>query len=180
MDQKSYTDGLFTLNCIVLVEGEVIDDVLHVQSMGFPPPETKSESTNVLGSIDPLGVEISAQQLTQIRELETNDHHATFIILSDVHLDDPQVMKHLDILFEGLEAVQPSLFVLMGDFLSSDMGAESSTASSSSLQELKEYFDELGNLILKYPRLAESSRFVLVPGPNDPGSSRAFPRHPVS
>jgi hypothetical protein len=26
-----YTDGLFTINCVVLVEGEVIDDILHVQ-----------------------------------------------------------------------------------------------------------------------------------------------------
>lgn len=27
---QTYTNGLFTVNCIVLVEGEVIDDVLHV------------------------------------------------------------------------------------------------------------------------------------------------------
>ena len=26
-----YTKGLFTVNCVVLVEGEVVDDVLHVQ-----------------------------------------------------------------------------------------------------------------------------------------------------
>jgi len=29
--RQSYTDGMFTLNCVVLVEGEVIDDVLHIQ-----------------------------------------------------------------------------------------------------------------------------------------------------
>lgn len=148
--------------------------------MGFPPPESKAESLNILGSIDPLGVEVSAQQLAQIRELEANDHHSTFIVLSDVHLDDPQVMKHLDILFQGLESVLPSLFILMGDFLSSESGGDGGGHGSSSLQDLKEYLDDLGNLILKYPRLAESSRFVLIPGPNDPGSSSAFPRHPVS
>ena len=26
-----YTDGIFTVNCVVLVEGQVMDDVLHVQ-----------------------------------------------------------------------------------------------------------------------------------------------------
>lgn len=144
--------------------------------MGFPPPEPKAQSLAILGGIDPLGVEVSAQQLDQIRELETSDHHATFIVLSDVHLDDPQVMKHLDILFQGFESVLPSLFVLMGDFLSGSVGGG---AGSNSLQDFKEYLDELATLILKYPRLAEFSKFVLVPGPNDPGSSRALPRHPV-
>jgi DNA polymerase epsilon subunit 2 len=144
--------------------------------MGFPPPETKIESTNILGGVDPLGVEVSAQQLEQIRELEASDHHATFIVLSDVHLDDPQVMEHLDLLFQGLESVQPSMFILMGDFLSTPVGAG---AGSNSLHDLTDYLDELGNLILKYPKLADFSKFVLVPGPNDPGSSKAFPRHPV-
>ncbi|KAJ0409321.1 hypothetical protein ATCC90586_000558 [Pythium insidiosum] len=171
-----YTNGLFTINCVVLVEGEVLDDVLHVHTMGFPPPETKEESMLVLGGVDPLGVEVSAQQLEQIRALEATDHHATFIVLSDVHLDDPQVMQHLDLLFQGLESVLPSLFVLMGDFLSTPVGAG---AGSTTLQDFKDYLDELGNLILKYPKLAEFSKFVLVPGPNDPGSSRAFPRHPL-
>lgn len=144
--------------------------------MGFPPPETKEASLEVLGGIDPLGVEVSVQQREQIRELEANDHHATFIVLSDVHLDDPNVMSKLDELFQGLESVQPTLFILMGDFMSASIGGG---AGSNSLQDLREYLEELGNLILKYPGIAENSRFVLVPGPNDPGSSRAFPRHPV-
>ncbi|KAE9015715.1 hypothetical protein PR002_g13853 [Phytophthora rubi] len=176
LTNAAYTDGLFTINCVVLVEGEIIDDVLHVQSMGFPPPETKEASLAVLGGIDPLGVEVSAQQREQIRELEASDHHATFIVLSDVHLDDPQVMSKLDELFQGLESVQPTLFILMGDFMSTSIGGG---AGSNSLQDLREYLEELGNLILKYPGIAENSRFVLVPGPNDPGSSRAFPRHPL-
>lgn len=176
LTNAAYTDGLFTINCVVLVEGEVIDDVLHVQSMGFPPPETKEASLEGLGGIDPLGVEVSAQQREQIRELEASDHHAAFIVLSDVHLDDPLVMSKLDELFQGLESVQPTLFILMGDFMSTSIGGG---AGSNSLQDLREYLEELGSLILKYPGIAENSRFILVPGPNDPGSSRAFPRHPL-
>ncbi|CAI5747424.1 unnamed protein product [Peronospora destructor] len=171
-----YTKGLFTVNCVVLVEGEVVDDVFHVQSMGFPPPETKEASLDVLGGIDPLGVELSAQQREQIQSVEANDHHATFIVLSDVHLDDPNVMSKLDELFQGLESVQPTLFILMGNFTSASIGGG---AGSSSLQDLREYLEELGDLIVKYPGIVDNSRFVLVPGPNDPGSSRAFPRHPL-
>ncbi|CAI5703471.1 unnamed protein product [Peronospora effusa] len=171
-----YTKGLFTVNCVVLVEGDVVDDVFHVQSMGFPPPETKEASLDVLGGIDPLGVEVSVQQREQIQSVEANDHHATFIVLSDVHLDDPNVMSKLDELFQGLESVQPTLFILMGDFTSASIGGG---AGSNSLQDLREYLEELGDLILRYPGIADNSRFVLVPGPNDPGSSRAFPRHPL-
>uniref|UniRef100_A0AAV1UIC8 DNA polymerase epsilon subunit n=1 Tax=Peronospora matthiolae TaxID=2874970 RepID=A0AAV1UIC8_9STRA len=171
-----YTDGIFTVNCVVLVEGQVMDDVLHVQSMGFPPPETKEASMDVLGGIDPLGVEVSMQQREQMKTLEASDHHATFIVLSDVHLDDPNVTTKLDELFQGLESVQPTLFILMGDFMSASIGG---SADSNSLQDLREYLDELGNLITKYPGIANNARFVLVPGPNDPGSSRAFPRHPL-
>ncbi|KAI9921756.1 hypothetical protein PsorP6_002280 [Peronosclerospora sorghi] len=147
-----------------------------VKSMGFPPPETKQTSLDVLGGIDPLGVEVSAHQREQIQSLETNDHHATFIVLSDVHLDDPNVMGKLDEIFQGLEGVSPALFILMGNFMSMSVGGG---AGSNSLQDLREYLEELGNLILKYPGIAENSRFVLVPGPNDPGSPRAFPRHPL-
>jgi len=46
--------------------------------------------------------------------------------------------------------------------------------------ELKEYFDELANLILKYPQISKNSKFVLVPGPDDPGSANVLPRHGVS
>ncbi|CEG41728.1 dna polymerase epsilon [Plasmopara halstedii] len=176
LSDATYTDGLFTINCVVLVEGEVVDDVLHVQSMGFPPPETKQASLEVLGGLDPLAVEVSAEQLEQIRHLEANDHHATFIVLSSVHLDDPQVMSKLDVLFQGLNTIQPTLFILMGDFMSTSIGRG---VGSNSLLDLREYLEEFGNLILKYSGIAENSRFILVPGPNDPGSSRAFPRHPL-
>lgn len=145
--------------------------------MGFPPPESKAESLNVLNGIDPLGLEISDQQLEQMQQLEKNGHHATFIVLSDVHLDDPLVMKHLDMMFQAFENLLPTLFVLMGNFTSSK--ALGSGLSRRRLQNFKECFDELANLILKYPKLAEYSQFILVPGPDDPCASLSLPRHPL-
>lgn len=145
--------------------------------MGFPPPESKAESLNVLNGIDPLGLEISDQQLEQMQQLEKNGHHATFIVLSDVHLDDPSVMKHLDMMFQAFENLLPTLFVLMGNFTSSK--ALGSGLSRRRLQNFKECFDELANLILKYPKLAEYSQFILVPGPDDPCASLSLPRHPL-
>ena len=42
------------------------------------------------------------------------------------------------------------------------------------------YFDDLAALIRKYPSIAKESKFVFIPGPNDPGSISVVPRPPVS
>ena len=44
---------------------------------------------------------------------------------------------------------------------------------------LEERFRALGEMIAEYPDIAESSRFVFVPGPTDPGSANIFPRPPL-
>ena len=44
---------------------------------------------------------------------------------------------------------------------------------------LEERFRALGEMIAEYPDIAESSRFVFVPGPTDPGSANIFPRPPI-
>lgn len=44
---------------------------------------------------------------------------------------------------------------------------------------LEERFRALGEMIAEYPDIAESSRFVFVPGPADPGSANIFPRPPI-
>ncbi|OQR90110.1 DNA polymerase epsilon subunit [Achlya hypogyna] len=175
-DKTICAPGMYTLNSVVIVEGQVRDDVFHVESMGGPPPEYRADSIAILGGLDPLGVEVSAQQMTQIRELEAQDDLASFVILSDVHLDDPQVMKRLDRLFEGYAPFCPTLFVLMGNFTSTPVGYGQDAIS---IADFKELLDDLAAILLKYPSLVEHSKFVLVPGPDDPGAASVLPRHPL-
>lgn len=40
-------------------------------------------------------------------------------------------------------------------------------------------FDSLCKLILKFPELASSAKFIFVPGPQDPGAGDTLPRPPV-
>ncbi|KAF0707399.1 hypothetical protein AaE_013621, partial [Aphanomyces astaci] len=61
ISEAKYTNGIFTSTCIVLVEGQVLDDVFHVETIGSPPPELREHSVQILSGVDPLGVEISAQ-----------------------------------------------------------------------------------------------------------------------
>ncbi|OQR91471.1 DNA polymerase epsilon subunit, partial [Thraustotheca clavata] len=175
-DKAVCAPGMYTLNSVVIVEGTVKDDVFHVTSMGGPPPEFRTDSQVILGGLDPLGIEVSSLQLTQIQELEAKDEDASFVILSDVHLDDPQVMKRLEILFEGYAPFCPTLFVFMGNFTSVPVGYGQDTIS---IGDYKELFDSLASLILTYPSLIEYSQFVFIPGPEDPGSAQILPRHPL-
>lgn len=40
-------------------------------------------------------------------------------------------------------------------------------------------FDALCKLIIKFPVLASSAKFVFLPGPQDPGAGDVLPRPPV-
>ncbi|RHY54017.1 hypothetical protein DYB30_006111 [Aphanomyces astaci] len=103
-----------------------------------------------------------------------------FVVLSDVHLDEPAVMARLDALFSGYEPFTPTLFILMGNFTSSPVGYGYGTPTSSkTIRTLKQHFDDLATLLLKYPALVEKSQFLFVPGPDDPGAPHVLPRHPL-
>ncbi|RHY89298.1 hypothetical protein DYB35_004186 [Aphanomyces astaci] len=102
-----------------------------------------------------------------------------FVVLSDVHLDEPAVMARLDALFSGYEPFTPTLFILMGNFTTSPVGYGYGTPTSSkTIRTLKQHFDDLATLLLKYPALVEKSQFLFVPGPDDPGAPHVLPRHP--
>ena len=48
----------------MLAEGELEDGVFHVDMMGFPPPERRSQSLAAAGGTDFLGLpQLSAQSL---------------------------------------------------------------------------------------------------------------------
>ena len=97
---------------------------------------------------------------------------AMFVFLSDVNLDNPQVMEKLSTLFTGYADAPPTAFVLMGNFCSKPYGPNKK-------QKIKESFDSLGDLILGFPDLAAKSQFLFVPGPLDPGQPNILPRPPL-
>ena len=114
--------------------------------------------------------------MEQIIELEENDTSA-FVVFSDVHLDDAVVMTKLRLVFTRYANNPPALFLLIGNFTSNPIGLGS---ESYSMNDMKEYFDALADLILEFPTLVENSTFVLVPGTSDPGFGKVLPRPGVS
>jgi DNA polymerase epsilon subunit 2 len=165
------TDGFLTENCIVLVEGEMVDGTLHVHRMGNPIVETRNEALTSIGlsASDIFHSMSTLAELEDIREQEVlHGPEGMLVVLSNVHLDKPNVMEKLKTLFMGFQDANP-LYILMGNFMS----------SGSNTKELMGYFEDLTNLIGEIDGLAQEGRFIFVPGPNDPGIADILPRPPL-
>jgi len=170
-DAMVLTDGFITENCIVLVEGEMVDGVLHVHRIGNPIIEDRAESLDSIGlqQTDIFGCMSTIAQLEDIREQE-QEHDGMFVILSDLHLDKIGVMERLEFMLGKYQEIDGDLpvFVFMGNF-----------ATSSDPKTVIGYLDELANMIGNMPRLAKEGKFVFVPGPRDPGMGLVLPRPPL-
>lgn len=163
--------GLFVENSLVLAEGVYEDKVFHINAIGFPPPETSAETRSYFGNVNFFGgpSPICAKASVKLQAMNREHQDAMFVFLSDVFLDDQKVMDKLSTLFLGYSDAPPTCFVFMGNFSSTPYGSDKN-------QRLKESFKELGDLILEFPRLVESSQFLFVPGPQDPGPGNILPR----
>lgn len=171
------TDGFVTENSIVLVEGEAIDGVLHVHNLGSPIVENRFDAIKTIGLqntdiFDSIG---SLSELEKLREQEIkHGQEGMFVVLSDVYLDSPAVMERIERMLAGYSTFIPlPIFVLMGNFTSRPLSAGMSTKS------MMGCYEDLANVICKFPIVASEGRFILIPGPNDPGAGGVLPRGPI-
>ncbi|KAM7250097.1 hypothetical protein ACFE04_021980 [Oxalis oulophora] len=170
------TTGFFSENTIIVAEGEMlINGIFQVLTCGFPPLEDRDKSFKITGGLDFFGGGILTKEETlRLADIEKKAVNDMFVILSDIWLDnDEKVMERLQTVLDGFEGeeVVPSLFVFMGNFCSRPCNI-----SNSSFSALRSQFGNLGKIIESHPRLKEHSRFLFIPGPNDPGPSTVLPR----
>ncbi|XP_055933916.1 DNA polymerase epsilon subunit 2-like [Argiope bruennichi] len=171
LKQAVYKGGLFTENNIVLAEGFYEDKIFYITAIGFPPPEpadiTLSHFPNLC--VTPYSSMNSHRLSANLKHAEEANTDAMFVFLSDVWLDQLQVMQKLHILFAGYSLMPPTCFVFIGNFLSLPIiGSQSKT--------FEDCFSQLGTMISEFPTLMENSQFIFVPGPNDPGLPHILPR----
>jgi DNA polymerase epsilon subunit 2 len=174
-------DGLFTENCVVVAEGELQPSgEFRAAALGLPPAESREESIEALQGHDMFGAATRANRLgsqaAHQNDTEMEDDGDRIVVLSDVHLDDPQVMENLATVLDGFSAVPkpPSAFVLLGNFQTFD-----ANGPRAKLSKIKENFTHLGRLFKNYPRIIAESQVVLVPGPRDIGTGSALPRRGI-
>jgi len=173
------TDGFVTENSIVLVEGEAIDGVLHVHNMGSPIVENRSDAIKAIG-LQNSDIFNSIGSLSELEKLSDQEiehgQEGMFVVLSDVYLDSPSVIEKIERMLEGYSDFSPlPIFVFMGNFTSKPL----SGGASEGTKAMMSYFEDLTNIICKFPNVANEGRFVFIPGPNDPGITGVLPRGPI-
>ncbi|GAB2219932.1 hypothetical protein Droror1_Dr00007572 [Drosera rotundifolia] len=146
----------------------------EVTTCGFPPIEDRKESLSFITGLDFSGFgTLTKEEMMKLEGMEHKAVNDMFVILSDIWLDDEEIMRKLETILDGYEDVEvvPSLFVLMGNFCSRPCNL-----SFHSFSTLRFQFEKLGKMIADHPRLKEQSRFLFIPGPDDAGPSTCLPR----
>ncbi|KAG2497843.1 hypothetical protein HYH03_004110 [Edaphochlamys debaryana] len=196
--------GFYTENCVVIAEGALgHDGAFHVRALGLPPVEPRSalplaaQRLNTWGGAGgAVGPDSEAGCVLALEEAQRGASERV-VVLANVWLDRPEVLDSLNTIFNGFSGVPtvPAVFVLMGNF-HSRAGAASGAAARGAGRAgaggeamlggcdvdygvMKELFGQLAALIDQYPRLRTESRFVLMPGPDDPGPGPILPQPPL-
>ncbi|KAJ3322401.1 DNA-directed DNA polymerase epsilon, subunit B [Boothiomyces sp. JEL0866] len=173
-DNLQLGNGIFTKGCFVLAEGDYnVNGEFIIETLAMPQPETRRKTlSNIPTSKQFFGghqIDPNDYLLSEVEKSEVS-----FVILSDVWLDNHMTLEKLDILFKGYsEAVIPFLFIFIGNFQSTSYVHSAGAATT-----YRENFDQLANIISKYPLIAQNSHFVFIPGPNDPIGCM-YPKPPI-
>ncbi|KAG1952316.1 DNA polymerase epsilon subunit [Pimephales promelas] len=175
ISKAQFHSGLYTESCFVLAEGWYEDSVFHVNAFGFPPTEPSSFTRAYYGNINFFGgpSTTAVQASAKLKQLEEENEDAMFVMVSDVWLDRVEVLEKIHTMFSGYSAMPPTCFIFCGNFSSAPYGRNQ-------LQTLKDSFKALADLICEFPSIHNSSRFVFVPGPEDPGPGTVLPRPPLA
>ncbi|KAG5542651.1 hypothetical protein RHGRI_015705 [Rhododendron griersonianum] len=145
-----------------------------VKTCGFPPLENRDKSISAFPGIDFFGCgTLTKEETLRFADMEKRAVNYMFVVISDIWLDNKDTMTRLEEVLHEYEKqdVVPSLFIFMGNFSSLPCNL-----SSNSFSSLRSQFGELGQIIGACTNLMQQSRFLLIPGPDDPGPSTALPR----
>ncbi|XP_062378257.1 DNA polymerase epsilon subunit 2 [Sardina pilchardus] len=175
ISKAQFHSGLYTESCFVLAEGWYEDSVFHINAFGFPPTEPSSTTRAYYGNMNFFGgpSTTSVKTSAKLKQLEEENEDAMFVIVSDLWLDNVEVLEKIHTMFSGYSAMPPTCFIFCGNFSSAPYGRNQ-------IKSLKESLKALADLICEYPNIHNSSRFVFVPGPEDPGPSAILPRPPLA
>jgi DNA polymerase epsilon subunit 2 len=176
-------DRIFTEGSIVVCSGSLsIRDTNRfvVDEMMLVPAESRKDSLYAMGIVDPFGTNERESKMNELRVIEQRATQDIVIVASEVSLASNKVCENLKKLFNGFEQMpmiasreQRALFVLIGPFTSKDF------TSTGGREEAELAFSNLGGCLSDCPVLREEAKFLLVPGPSDPGAKNAWPRRNI-
>lgn len=150
---------------LFLVKGICFGNRFAVQSISSVPCEKRTETVSMLTHPDISEATNFAEPFHELKQMELQAKNARFVIISEVWLDQPQILERLKTLFDGFNAQGslPELFILIGPFSSNP--PKDGPRAWSHYQDL---FDGFAEFIEKIKNVRQC-RFVFVPAGNDPG-----------
>eukprot|EP00923_Selenidium_pygospionis_P023995 GHVN01041712.1.p1 GENE.GHVN01041712.1~~GHVN01041712.1.p1 ORF type:complete len:588 (+),score=143.04 GHVN01041712.1:576-2339(+) len=171
-----YENNYFTEGCIVVCKG-LIDELgeFLVSSLTHPPRNGGDEDEPSLGEL--FGGSLTREERTLLLELDAEfkttvnpTSSGLWVVMSDVHLNDSQVIANLKTtlnLFISGDVPIPEAIVLMGNFYSNPL-------FHTEIQEYREGFNHLTDILIEYSALTACCRVILIPGPTDPSPGGAL------
>ncbi|KAI8470951.1 MAG: DNA polymerase alpha/epsilon subunit B-domain-containing protein [Monoraphidium minutum] len=187
LSQARLASGFLTENCVVVAEGAMgRDGVFHATAVGFPSCEPRGALPATAARLDFFGApELSAEEAAAAEVAEVERAEDRVVFLCDVWLDRPDTFERLGTIFSGYEEADavPAMFVLTGNFTSkraSGSGTGGGGADcGADYAALRDGFASLARLVERHHKIKEGSRFVFVPGPDDPGLGGTLPQPPL-
>ncbi|KAK9477200.1 DNA polymerase alpha/epsilon subunit B-domain-containing protein [Lipomyces japonicus] len=184
LDEAISTCGYVIPGCILLFEGKYLkSEKFQVNSVKHPPPESRNQSREAYGYLDFMGIGgigstpdgrfDKAIELKMVAEEKRKGNESIVSLGCDLHLDDFRTFEALDKILSLLDVSPPLAIILAGSFMS--LPFYSNGISS----RYRDYFDQLAQLLSKFPNLCERSTFIFVPGDNDPWGSTSSAGGPM-
>ncbi|XP_078034592.1 DNA polymerase epsilon subunit 2 [Augochlora pura] len=172
--KANFQDGLIMEASIVIASGDYRDGMLYIKDIGFPPAESSNNARADFGDSNTFGGShnLSLKLSEKLKSYEESNKDGMIIFLSEMWLDDVTILRKFRTMLEGYSECPPIAFVLCGHFLSFP-------ANVTSTHKLKEGLKELADIIMQYPDIKKSSKFIFVPAPDDVGSPKLLPRSPI-
>mmetsp|Transcript_28240 Transcript_28240/g.61370 ORF Transcript_28240/g.61370 Transcript_28240/m.61370 type:complete len:423 (-) Transcript_28240:151-1419(-) len=174
--QMQELDHLVTDGCFVLARGSLQDGHFVVDALDTPKAMRREET--LVKDLLPrqcFGGSLSNERLEILESYEAHKPDGFFVILSEVCLDNDRVIDKLTDLFQGYEESQPPCaYVIMGSFCSTPF-----VATGDGIKSYRDSFWQLKHLLLPLSNHVRcGTRFILLPGPNDPGA-QTLPQAPL-
>lgn len=159
---------------IVIVNGNFQEGVLHVENIGLPPAESSNNARVDFGNSNTFGGShnLSLKFSEKLKIFEESNKDGMIVFVSEIWLDDVTVLRKFKTMIEGYSECPPIAFVLCGHFLSF-------STNISSKHKLKKGLKNLADIIIQYPDIKQTSKFIFVPAPDDIGSPKILPRSPL-
>eukprot|EP00397_Hematodinium_sp_SG-2012_P026091 GEMP01027307.1.p1 GENE.GEMP01027307.1~~GEMP01027307.1.p1 ORF type:complete len:657 (+),score=134.60 GEMP01027307.1:276-2246(+) len=172
MRHVSSSSEFITRGAFVVAEGFVDnrDSTFRVEKIWHPPMENLA--SKVLSDRNTFGGIHSRDDLITLSEMKDEEF---YVILSEVHIDEPEVLAKLDMIFQRFEedSARPS-YVFMGNFSATPFDPY----GHGSMDRWQKMFAGFTELLWKYEH-TRTKRIILIPGPDDPFCRNVLPSKPL-